>query len=49
MKALLLSLLIVIGLDQVVEHGAGLRACSQAVMGLLQGTRTDVGDSVYRR
>ena len=49
MKALLLSLLIVVGLDQVVGQGAGMRACCQMVVRLFHGTESSVSGSVYRQ
>ena len=48
MKALLLSLLIVIGLDEAFDHGAAVRASYQLVVHLVHGTERDVGGSVYR-
>lgn len=49
MKALLLSMLLMIGLDEAFDHGAGVQACVQTVTQLVSGTARDVGGSVYRR
>ena len=48
MKALLFSLLIVIGLDEAFDRGEAVRTCGQLVAHLVRGTRRDVGGSVYR-
>ena len=49
MKALLLSLLIAVGLDEALDAGAGVTACCTAVAHLVSGTAQEVGGSVYRR
>ena len=49
MKALLLSVLIVVGLDEAFDGGAGVHACYLLVSHLVSGTEREVGGSVYRR
>jgi hypothetical protein len=49
MKALLLAMLIVIGLDEAFDEGAGVRACWQLAAQLVHGTERDVQGSVYRQ
>lgn len=47
-KALLLSLLIVVGLDEAFDRGAGVRTCALLLTHLVHGTERDVSGSVYR-
>ena len=49
MKAFLLAILLVVGLDEAFDHGAGVKACVTLIVDLVRGTRHEVGDSVYRR
>lgn len=49
MKALLLSVLIVVGLDEAFDDGAAVRACWSGAVHLVRGTERDVGESVYRQ
>ncbi|WP_174291849.1 hypothetical protein [Sphingomonas bacterium] len=49
MKALLFSLLIVVGLDEAFDGGAGVQACYVLIVDLVRGTRREVGGSVFRR
>lgn len=49
MKALILSVLLVAGLDAAFHDGAGVRACWQLAVHLVRGTERDVQGSVYRQ
>lgn len=49
MKALLLSVLLVVVLDEAFDHGMGVRASWQMATHLVRGTERDVSESVYRQ
>lgn len=49
MKALLLSMLVIVGLDEAFDHGVGVEACRRLAVHLVRGTERDVSESVYRR